>query len=741
MKNIYYSFLILIAFAFHLQEAKATTYTFTSFSAANWSTESKWTPSYPGTTIDADDEVIIFGLCRMNKNINLEGTLTVDWGNLRVNSGKTLEINGGSVTIEASLYIEGTLINGGTLTNNGTLSLKSGGVFQLNNNPVQWPEGTFNWNSGSTVRIDDDGVFDLSNALNIPSNRTLEIKEGRLIIGYEGNLTINGTLTLTHSDGDLYVYGDLYVDDGGTLTHSDGDLYVDVGNLYVEDGGNFTQSGGNLYVQDGATLEVDSVGALTQDGGTLVIHDQGNLAMYGTLTKNGGDLYVDNGGKLKIKSSGTLTQSSGSFEVNENGSLNTWGLLTINGNLLINEGTLKVLNGGTLNNLGTLTQGGSLTIFDGGEFTHNGIANIFGTLTNNGTVTVNSGKTLTIEVGGEFTHNDTINILGTLTNNGTFNNNGLLTGSGTIDGDASFTNPASGILSPGNSPGCLNFGTNFTNDGTLDIELDDGTACDDFDQIVVDGDATINDTINISFINNNEPNESTFTILTATGTLTVAQDITINWPPGYAGSHDICTTCNPQKLLVTILSPLPVELIYFRAELLSGNNVGLDWQTASEENNLGFEIQRSINSQDWETIDFVIGKGTSTLLSTYYFQDQYPVEGYNYYRLKQIDFDGASEYSEIRAVGIKQTALDITVFPNPTTDELHINLGQSSSPLSKNNRGSIQLFNSLGKSILTIDATENESILVLHLKDFPKGIYTLLINIDQEVYTKQIILQ
>lgn len=144
MKNIYLTFLVLFSLAINVQDIQATTYTFLSASASNWTDASKWNPSYPGTTISAGDVVNIIGVCRMNVDVDIEGTLTVNLS-LRVNSGESLTIeNDGELNINGTLTIEGTLIDDGTLTNNNQIELDSGGELRLKNNPAQWPEGDFN---------------------------------------------------------------------------------------------------------------------------------------------------------------------------------------------------------------------------------------------------------------------------------------------------------------------------------------------------------------------------------------------------------------------------------------------------------------------------------------------------------------------------------------------------------------------------------------------------------------------
>ena len=103
--------------------------------------------------------------------------------------------------------------------------------------------------------------------------------------------------------------------------------------------------------------------------------------------------------------------------------------------------------------------------------------------------------------------------------------------------------------------------------------------------------------------------------------------------------------------------PLPVELTSF-AGTLNGNTVTLNWQTATETNNSGFAIERSSSSPGaiWDKIGFVEGNGTSTETKNYSFADKNLLSGKYSYRLKQIDFDGSFEYSEIVNVDVSSPA-------------------------------------------------------------------------------------
>ena len=93
---------------------------------------------------------------------------------------------------------------------------------------------------------------------------------------------------------------------------------------------------------------------------------------------------------------------------------------------------------------------------------------------------------------------------------------------------------------------------------------------------------------------------------------------------------------------------VPVELTNFTAQVINGN-VELKWTTATELNNSGFDVERSINDGAFESISFIPGAGTTTETQQYFYTDE-NIYGFLKYRLKQIDFDGHFEYSQIISV-------------------------------------------------------------------------------------------
>ncbi|MCB9809321.1 T9SS type A sorting domain-containing protein [Candidatus Nomurabacteria bacterium] len=122
--------------------------------------------------------------------------------------------------------------------------------------------------------------------------------------------------------------------------------------------------------------------------------------------------------------------------------------------------------------------------------------------------------------------------------------------------------------------------------------------------------------------------------------------------------------------------PLPVELLSFEAKAIDNSYIQLDWVTATEINNEGFEVQRSTDGIHFGQIGWSNGHGNSNEIHDYVYQDHYVASNVTYYyRLKQIDYDGQFEYSSIKSAKVIKY-LDaqqyMRIYPNPTEDILNI---------------------------------------------------------------------
>jgi hypothetical protein len=151
---------------------------------------------------------------------------------------------------------------------------------------------------------------------------------------------------------------------------------------------------------------------------------------------------------------------------------------------------------------------------------------------------------------------------------------------------------------------------------------------------------------------------------------------------------------------------VPVELTSFTGAFV-GNDVQLKWATATELNNRGFEIQRSINGSDFATVAFVEGFGTTTEQKQYSFTDRNVTARVNHaYRLKQIDFDGTFDYSQVVNLGYTLPvafALEQN-YPNPFNPTTNIIY---SVPVKSN--VTLDVYNLIGQKVITLFEGEVEA--------------------------------
>lgn len=180
-------------------------------------------------------------------------------------------------------------------------------------------------------------------------------------------------------------------------------------------------------------------------------------------------------------------------------------------------------------------------------------------------------------------------------------------------------------------------------------------------------------------------------------------------------------------------TPLPIELLSFNAKMFH-KSVLLKWLTATEINNDYFEIEHSINAIDWNTLDKVKGAGTSSSQISYTFLHHHPIDGDNYYRLKQTDFDGSFSYSDIQAISKEKNNLNVIIYPNPADQIASIDNTDSFTE--------IQIFTINGKSV-DIPVEVKQSQIEINTSSLENGTYIIRISDSYHgiVETKKLIVQ
>lgn len=383
------------------------------------------------------------------------------------------------------------------------------------------------------------------------------------------------------------------------------------------------------------------------------------------------------------------------------------GHVTINGTFSVNRDFHISLYFGTG---GTFTSNSTLDIAPGKTITFSNLL-----FTNNGTCNLGAGSVLIAE--RHFTNSGTINmgLNSTVLVTQVLNNSGALNGSGTLTTNNTFNQ--SGTISPGLSPGILNMNKLTAGTTSTYIEMQGSTTPGtDYDQIAVTGAGVISGTLNISFLNNYEPTVgSEFIIMTCSGGCSGSFSNIVHLGNN-PNAWQIDMT-NPNQVKLVLAQSLPVELVSLTAQALTENTALLQWQTASELNNRGFEVQRSDDGVRWQEIGFVNGYGTTTETQHYTLLDKEPLGGTNYYRLRQIDFDGTANLSNIVVVKGSDKHSELQLNPNPAYDMVEIKgVDMSTEPL-------LKIIDATGRPLL--EQRLNSS--TLDVSALPPGIYHLVL--------------
>jgi hypothetical protein len=179
------------------------------------------------------------------------------------------------------------------------------------------------------------------------------------------------------------------------------------------------------------------------------------------------------------------------------------------------------------------------------------------------------------------------------------------------------------------------------------------------------------------------------------------------------------------------LPPLSVRWLTFTASQ-KGNSSQLQWRTAEEINNAGFEVERSKDGRYFTTIGKVSPAIDVNNIYTYYFTDIAPIDGMNYYRIKQVDQDGKVNYSMIRSLEFSNQVSTIRTWPNPVSAALTVDFNQH------HNSGTLRIVNATGIVELDQKFDSADQRVSLDLSTLSPGIYTLIIEYPYETHVERI---
>jgi hypothetical protein len=189
------------------------------------------------------------------------------------------------------------------------------------------------------------------------------------------------------------------------------------------------------------------------------------------------------------------------------------------------------------------------------------------------------------------------------------------------------------------------------------------------------------------------------------------------------------------------LAVIPVELVSFDAAV-DENGITLSWETATELNNAGFDVERSSDNKNFEKLGFIEGKGTTTEKQEYKFVDSgVKGKGKFYYRLKQVDHDGTESYSDVLEVdySVVPTVFSLSQnYPNPFNPMTTIEFG-----IPKEVKVTLKVYDALGSEVETIVNEEMEAGYYKYQwngVNFASGVYFYRITAGGFVSTKKLML-
>lgn len=182
---------------------------------------------------------------------------------------------------------------------------------------------------------------------------------------------------------------------------------------------------------------------------------------------------------------------------------------------------------------------------------------------------------------------------------------------------------------------------------------------------------------------------------------------------------------------------LPVELTGFSADVYI-NYIRISWTTGSEKNNDYFILEKSLDGELYSELARIKGVGNSVVNQNYAYRDMYPESGYNYYRLKQMDFDGNYKFYDPVTVLFRSQS-QVAIHPNPSSgNALTVTLNLP------DDKASIEIINLAGRSYFSttknFDKNISKKFIIDEIMDLPEGLYTIRVTAASGVQQEKLLI-
>ena len=619
------------------------------------------------------------------------------------------------------------------------LSLFSVITFAVTTNTMtagtKWETGT--WSQSHVPLLTEDVVINSGLTLTINSAAVC----ASLTLGNSTNS--NSSVTINGSSYSLHIYDDVSINPSGkSKTYT---LAAGAGTLTIDGLVTINATGTNSITCSTGNVSFTSVSGITWSTGKLSLTNNGSLSSTGLFSQSGGTI-SNTGTAGSFNFNGGYTKSAGTF------TSITGQIININGNLAVSGIALTFIAGSTVILNGSAAKqiiGGSVST----SFYNLTLNNTFGTspqIELAGNTIVQNQLTMTKGNVNLATFSLTLGTApatpGTLLHAGVAAN-GWMYGGSLI---RYFNTP---IVADRNVGGLFPMGSSIdfrpfyvshpaivlAAGGTITISHTSAITASNVS--FVDGANTVirrNDSYWTSSTTGFAGVAGTPFNLSVEGTgfglVTNVSDLRLTLVGGIVGTDGahVGTLTDPQinRTGISLLniankfypasvshgSPLPIELISFDA-VCNGDNVSINWATASETNNDFFTIFKSTDSFNWVELSSISGADNSNKILSYSVTDNDYSGSNAYYMLKQTDYDGNSTYFKISSVNCNNSSLtNVTIYPNPFTTRITVAINEDSA----NYR--LMIYNALGEAMISTIITDQ--LTNIDTKNLPSGIYS-----------------